>query len=74
MARQKSEDSVSVNQILQLVDKMSADQREELYGRLDLKRRGEKWRELCNKIDRQTSDMPPLSDEDVVMEVKRFET
>ena len=70
MAQRKSEDNVSVNQVLQLVDKLSADQREELYRRLDLKIWGENWRALCNKVDRQTKDMPPLSDEDVVMELK----
>ncbi len=72
MAQRKPEDKVTVDQLLQLVNNLSSDDRQELYRRLDLKSWGEKWRALCAKVDAQSKDLPPLTEQDVFVEMKEI--
>jgi hypothetical protein len=70
MAQGKSQDNVSVTQVLQLIEKMTDEDRQELYRRLDLKSWGEAWRALCAKVDEQTRDLPQLTEAEIVAEMK----
>jgi hypothetical protein len=69
MAQRKPQDNVSVTQVLQLIGKMTDEDRQELYRRLDLKSWGESWRALCAKVDEQTRDLPPLKEAEIVAEM-----
>ena len=70
MAQRKPGDKVSIDQVLKLVDKLSAEERQELYRKLDLKSWGERWRALCSKVDEQNKDLPPLTEDEIVAEMK----
>jgi hypothetical protein len=70
MAPRKPRDIVSVTQVLLLIEKMTDEDRQELYRRLDLKSWGEAWRALCAKVDEQIRDLPPLTEADIVAEMK----
>jgi len=72
MAQRKPQDRVSVTQVLRLIEKMTDEDRQELYRRLDLKSWGEAWRALCAKVDDQTRDLPPLTDAEIVAEMKEI--
>ncbi|CAN5715482.1 hypothetical protein BH10CYA1_BH10CYA1_64250 [soil metagenome] len=72
MAQRKPENQFTVDQLIQLVDKLSPADREELYRRLDLKSWGEKWHALCAKVDAQGKDLPPLSEQQVFADMKEI--
>lgn len=70
MAQRKPEDKVSVDQVLKLVNKLSFEERQELYRKLDLKSWGERWRALCAKVDEQNKNLPSLTEDEMVAEMK----
>jgi hypothetical protein len=70
MAQQKPERKVTIGQVLKLVDRLSPAERQELYRRLDLKSWGEDWRRLCANLDAQNKDLPPLTEQEIVAEMK----
>ena len=70
MAQRQPKDNVTVNQLLQLVDRLSPEDRQELYRRLDLKSWGDSWRALCAKIDEQNKNLPSLTEAEIVAEMK----
>ena len=72
MAQRKPDDNVTVNQLLKLVDKLSPEDRQEFYRRLDLKSWAEKWRSLCAKVDAQGKHLPPLTEQEVFAEMKEI--
>ncbi len=72
MAQRKPEPQFTVDQLIQLVDKLSPADREELYRKLDLRSWSDKWRALCAKVDRQGKELPPLTEQQVFAELKEI--
>ncbi len=72
MAQRKPDDKVTLDQLLQLVNQLSTDDRQELYRRLDLKSWGEKWRVLCAEVDAHSKDLPQLTEQEVFNEMKEI--
>lgn len=69
MAQQRPRDDDSVSEVLKLVDRLSAEQRQELYRRLNLKAWSEQWRALSAKVDEQNEGKPQLTEEEVMSEM-----
>jgi len=70
MAQRKPEEKVTLNQVLKLVDQLTAEERNELRRQLDDKTWGEDWRALCSEVDEQNKGLAPLSEEEIVAEMK----
>lgn len=72
MAQRKPEEKNTLNQVLKLVDQLSPDEQERLRVKLNSKSKAERWQALCNKVQNQCKDLPPLSDEDIVADLKEL--
>jgi len=72
MAQPNPIDKVTVDQVLKLVDQLSDDERRDLYRKLDLKSWGERWRALCSKVDQQNKHLEPLTEEEIIHEMKEI--
>lgn len=70
MAQRQPDDKITVDQVLKLVDRLSSEERQELYRMLDLKSWGERWRRLYTKVDAQNKDLSPISEDEIVAEMK----
>ncbi|HEY9867579.1 MAG TPA: hypothetical protein V6D08_00105 [Candidatus Obscuribacterales bacterium] len=69
MAQRKPE-RPSLDQVLRLVEQLTPAEQEELGRKLISKSWGRSWQELCEKVDEYTKDLPPLSEEEIVEEMK----
>ncbi|MGD9684705.1 MAG: hypothetical protein AB7W16_26370 [Candidatus Obscuribacterales bacterium] len=63
------EDKVTLNQILNLVEQLSTEERGELQRKLDQDWK-DKWDALTARVRERSRDLPPLSDEEIMAEVK----
>jgi hypothetical protein len=68
MAQQKPE-KVTLNQVLKLVNQLSPEDQSELRRKLDESWSAE-WRALIKEVDEQNQGTPPLSEEEIVAEMK----
>ncbi|HEY9776137.1 MAG TPA: hypothetical protein V6C81_20405 [Planktothrix sp.] len=70
MAQRNPEEQSTLNQVLKLVDQLSAEEREQLSQRLDGKSWGDRWRQLEEEIEenRIAKGLPPISEEEVYAE------
>ncbi|HEY9786324.1 MAG TPA: hypothetical protein V6D17_13035 [Candidatus Obscuribacterales bacterium] len=73
MAQRKSEEQSSLEQVLELVDQLSSDEREQLSQRLDGKSWGDRWRRLEQEIEqhRVATGLPPMSEEETCAEFQQ---
>ncbi|MBP9093696.1 hypothetical protein KBI23_21940 [bacterium] len=69
MAQRKSEEKITVDQLLKLVDQLSPEEQGKLRHKLDESWSAE-WRALLKEVDEQNKDTLPLSEEDILAEVK----
>lgn len=69
MAQQKPEEKVTLTQVLRLVDQLSPEDQAELRRKLD-QSWSEQWDQLASRIQERCKDMPPLTDEEIMAEVK----
>ncbi len=69
MAQRKPEEKVTVEQLLKLVNQLSPEEQGTLRHKLD-ESWSTQWRELVNEVDEQNKDTPPLSEEEIVAEMK----
>lgn len=69
MAQRKQEKHATLDQVLQLVEKLSPEDKGELRRKLD-ESWGEHWDKLTTRIQERCKDMPPLTDEEIMAEVK----
>ncbi|MFA7340953.1 MAG: hypothetical protein WC028_29485 [Candidatus Obscuribacterales bacterium] len=69
MAQRKSEEKITVDQVLRLVDQLSPEEQGKLRHKLDESWSAE-WRALLKEVDEQNKDTLPLSEEEILAEVK----
>jgi hypothetical protein len=65
MSRQKKK--VSLEQVLELVEQLSPQERGELRRRLD-ESRGLRWDSLVKQIAERNKDLPPITEEEIYQE------
>jgi hypothetical protein len=70
MAQRKSEEPVTLDQVLKLVEKLSPNDQEQLRLRLDRMTRHQEWRNLVAAVAEDNKGLPPLSDEEIAEEVR----
>ena len=69
MAQRKPEEKVTVDQVLKLVDQLSAEEQGKLRHKLDESWSAE-WRALLKEVDEQNKGTEPLPEEEIVAEMK----
>lgn len=69
MAQRKPEEKVTVDQVLKLVDQLSPEEQGKLRRKIDESWSTE-WRALTKEVDEQNQGTPPLSEEEIVAEMK----
>jgi len=69
MAQRKPEEKVTVDQLLKLVNQLSPEEQGKLRHKLDESWSAE-WRALIKEVDEQNKDTQPLSEEEIMAEVK----
>jgi len=70
MAQRQFEDETTFEQVLRLVDELTPQQREVVRLKLDDKTWGDEWRDLCSEVDERNKGQTPLSEEEIVAEIK----
>jgi hypothetical protein len=56
--------------VLHLLSQLPADEQEKLRAKLNSKSKAERWQALFSKVQGQSKDLPPLSDQDILADVK----
>jgi hypothetical protein len=74
MAQHNPDEVVSFDEVLRLVHKLSAEEREELRLKLNQDAKVARFNEICENVQQTSKDLPPLSDEEIVAEVKKVRT
>lgn len=69
MAQHKPK-KASLDEVLHLIENLPADEQEKVRVVLNRKTRGERWRALRDKVQNQCSNLPELSDEEILAESK----
>lgn len=69
MAQRKSDEQITVDQVLKLVNQLSPEEQSELRLKLD-ESWEQQWDDLASKIQERCKGLPPLSDEEIMDEVK----
>jgi hypothetical protein len=69
MAQRKPEEKVTVDQVLKLVDQLSPEEQGKLRHKL-AESWSMEWRALLKEVDEQNKGTPPLSEEEIMAEVK----
>jgi hypothetical protein len=69
MAQRKPEERTTLDQVLKLVDQLSPREQGKLRRKLDESWSAE-WRALLKEVDEQNKGKPPLSEEEIVAEMK----
>lgn len=69
MAQRKSEEKITVDQVLRLVDQLSPEEQGKLRHKLDESWSAE-WRALLKEVDEQNKDTLPLSEEEIMAELR----
>ncbi|MBX9691518.1 MAG: hypothetical protein K2Z81_03980 [Cyanobacteria bacterium] len=69
MTQQNSEDKITLNHVLQLVAQLSPEEKAELRRQLD-QSWNEQWDGLTTRVREKSKLLPPLSDEEIMEEVK----
>jgi hypothetical protein len=69
MAQRKPEEKVTVDQVLKLVDQLSPEEQGKLRRKLDESWSAE-WRALSKEVDEQNKGKTPLTEEEIVAEMK----
>jgi hypothetical protein len=72
MAQRKPEDQATFDQVFKLVEQLSSEEQERLRLRLNSKSRTQRWQALFNKVQDQSKDLPALSDEEIVADLKEI--
>jgi len=62
----------SVEQVFKLVEGLSADEQERLRAKLNSKSKAERWQALCNKVQSQCEALPPLTDAEILSDLKEI--
>jgi hypothetical protein len=72
MAQRKPDDQVSLEQVLQLVERLSVEDQHELRRKLESKSWGHEWRQLQSEIEarRLREGLPALTEEEILAEIK----
>ncbi|MDZ4837758.1 MAG: hypothetical protein SGJ27_28575 [Candidatus Melainabacteria bacterium] len=67
MAQQKSDENLSFDQVLKLVDALGPEERGRLYTHLQFRFWDEDWKKVRQQLDQQRAvqGLPPATDEDV---------
>jgi hypothetical protein len=66
------EEKATFEQILKLVNELPDSEQERLRVRLNSKSKSERWQALCNKVQEQSKDLSPITDEDIVADLKEI--
>jgi hypothetical protein len=72
MAQRKPEEKVTVDQVLKLVDQLSTEEREEVRAKLNSQSKTERWQALSSKVQDQCRDLPSMSDDEIVADLKEI--
>jgi hypothetical protein len=70
VAQRKPEEQRPLNQVLKLVDQLTPDELAQVRQKLDAKSWGQEWRQLVKDVEGDNKGLPPLSDEEIMAEVK----
>jgi hypothetical protein len=62
----------SVNQVLELVHKLPPNEQEQIRQNLNSESWANRWSALVQKIDEQSKNLPPLTDDEIAEEVMAY--
>jgi hypothetical protein len=66
------EEKLSLDQVFQLVDKLSPPDQEKLRKRLSERSWGDRWDKLVQKVQEQSKGLPEITEEEVADEVMAY--
>ncbi|MGH9550580.1 MAG: hypothetical protein ACRD3W_14470 [Terriglobales bacterium] len=69
MTQEKHENKVTLSEVLQLASQLSPEEQGELRRKLD-ESWSERWDEMAARVQERCDGIPPLSDEEIMAEVK----
>ena len=72
MAQRKPGESVTVDQVLRLVDQLSTEEQERLRVKLNSKSKTERWQALFKTVQEQCKDLRSISDDEIVADLKEI--
>lgn len=64
-----AQEKITVDQIFNLAQALSPEEQAELRRKLD-ESWGDQWDQLTSRIQERSKDLPPLTDEEIIAEVK----
>ncbi len=70
MVQPRPEERITLDQVLKLVDKLSLEDQEQLRRTLSNKNWGKEWHQLIKDVEEDNRREPPLSDDEIMAEVK----
>ena len=70
MTQQKRKEDDTFEQVMKLVDELSPDKQEELRKNLSNRTWGKRWRQLVEDVQNDNRNLPPLTEEEVIAEMK----
>ncbi|MBP6746569.1 hypothetical protein KA344_15125 [bacterium] len=62
----------SLEQVLKLVDWLSVDEQEKLRAELNSRSKAERWQALCDKVQRQSEALPPITDAEILADMSEI--
>jgi len=65
---------LSVEQVLELVEWLSPDEQERVRAKLNSKSKAERWEALCRKVQSQGEALPPITEADILSDMKEIRT
>ncbi len=72
MAQRKPEEKPTIEQVLKLVDRLTNEEQERVRAKLNSKSKTERWNALYSKVQTQSKDLPPISDEEITADLKEI--
>ena len=72
MAQSQPEERITLDQIFNLVEQLSHEERMKLRAKLDSRTWAERWDCLVKKVRQQSKDLPPISDDEIVEQMKEI--
>jgi hypothetical protein len=72
MAQPQPEERTTLDQVLKLVDKLTPEEQEQVRVRLNSKSKAERWQALFDRVQTRCMNLPPLTDEDIIADMKEI--
>ncbi len=72
MAQPQPQEQLTLDQVLRLVDKLTPEEQEQVRARLNSRSKIGRWQALFSKVQSRCKNLPPITDEDIVADMKEI--